>query len=516
MQKRYDHIIVGAGSAGVVLAARLTEDPQRSVLLLEAGADFPDPARVPDVLLDVFGTRESVWDSKHMWKFRARATDSAEIDVPRGKVVGGSSAVNDAQFLRAMPGDFDRWASWGNSEWAYAKVLPYLKKLEADIDFEDDLHGADGPMYCHRYTPGEWSRQTQAFYAACRDAGFPDCPDHNHPDSTGVGPLTFNVAGRSRVSTAMAYLENARARPRLTIRPHCHVHRIIWEGTRAVGVRAVSNNEGFDAYGDEIILSAGAIGSPHILALSGIGPAAQLQQFGIPMVHDLPGVGRNLRDHPDVPMAWRTRPGFRIWTDDIATGMVTLRFTATGSPYKNDLVVYMGNYAAERPMRGYDHRRPIGIGVSQCLYLPLSQGKLRLQSDDPRQQPYLDLNLLDDPFDRVRLRESIRTCAKLFKHGAFRDIVAERVAPSDEVLRDNDALDAWMRRQVVTAHHVSSTCKMGPATDPLAVVDQYGMVRGTEGLRVCDASIMPATVRANLKHTVIAMAERVADFIKAG
>ena len=174
----------------------------------------------------------------------------------------------------------------------------------------------------------------------------------------------------------------------------------------------------------------------------------------------------------------------------------------------------MGNYAAERPMRGLDHEDPIGVGVSLCLYLALSQGELRIQSSDPRQPPYLDFNLLDDPFDRSRLREAIRVCADLFRHEAFDRIVEERIAPSDEVLSSDDALDSWMKREVITAHHVSSTCKMGPSSDPLAVVDQYGRVYGVDGLRVIDASIMPDTVRANLNLTVIAMAERAADLVK--
>ena len=514
MGRKYDHIIVGAGSAGAALAARLSEDPHRSVLLLEAGGDYPSLARMPDSVKHAFGTGTALWDSGHMWSFRARATDQAEIDIPRGRVAGGSSAVNDAQFLRGMPEDFDRWAEWGNPEWRFEKMLPYLRKLEADQDFQDEFHGLDGPIPCRRYQPHEWGPQQHAFYTACRDAGFPDCPDHNRPNSTGVGPLAFNIDGRVRVSSAIGYLDPARVRPGLAIRPHSLVSGIMFEGHRAVGVRAISGYEEFSVYGEEVVLCAGAIGSPHILALSGVGPADQLRKSDIPVVQDIPGVGRNLRDHPDVPMAWRTREGFPLDVDQVATGTVTLRFTASGSPFENDLVIYMGNYAAERPMRGLDHEDPIGVGVSLCLYLALSQGELRIQSSDPRQPPYLDFNLLDDPFDRSRLREAIRVCADLFRHEAFDRIVEERIAPSDEVLHSDDALDSWMKREVITAHHVSSTCKMGPSSDPLAVVDQYGRVHGVDRLRIVDASIMPDTVRANLNLTVIAMAERAADLVK--
>ena len=213
-------------------------------------------------------------------------------------------------------------------------------------------------------------------------------------------------------------------------------------------------------------------------------------------------------------MFWRTRQDFPLDTNQVNTGTVTLRFTAPGSPYTNDMVIYMGNYSSATPMRGLDNVRPEGIGVSQCLYMALSQGELTIQSRDPRRQPRIDLNLLDHPFDLERLRESVRMCASLFRDEAFNGIVEECSTHFDEVLESDDALDLWMNRQVITAHHVSSTCRMGPADDPTTVVDQYGRVHGTQGLRVIDASIMPEAVRANPNLTVIAMAEMAADSVK--
>ena len=198
------------------------------------------------------------------------------------------------------------------------------------------------------------------------------------------------------------------------------------------------------------------------------------------------------------PLCWYTKEDYPLNVDQVTSGTVTLRFTAQGSPFVNDMILYVGNYLAARPFRGLDEKAPVGIGVSQCLYLALSEGELTLQSTDPRQQPILDYNLLDDPFDLKRMRDGLRLCNELFSHEAFSDIVESRTGPSDEVLESDTLLDEWMKTEVVTAHHISSTCKMGPSSDPLAVCDQYGKVYGVDGLRIIDASIMPDTVRANL------------------
>ena len=513
---RYDHIIVGAGSAGAALAARLTEDPDRSILLLEAGGDYPEFERIPEEVRLAYGSKVPIWDSDHIWNFSARATDLARIDIPRGKITGGSSGVNGAQFLRGVREDYDRWAEWGNEEWSFENVFPYFKRMEADQDFRDEFHGNDGPIMARRYPEDEWPPHAHAFYQACRDAGFPDCPDHNRTDSTGVGPLTFNIIDGVRMSTAIGYLNPTRHRLNLTVRPQCHVHGIIFDGNRAAGLLVISGREMFSVYGDEIILCAGAVGTPHILLLSGIGPGDQLRNLGIPVVQDLPGVGRNLRDHPDVPLCWYTKEDIplRHRSGHLRYGDPQVHGSGIALRERHDPV--RRQLSRRETLQGPGREGPVGVGVSQCLYLALSEGELRLQSTDPRQQPILDYNLLDDPFDLKRMRDGLRLCNELFSHDAFSDIVESRTAPSDEVLESDTLLDEWMKTEVVTAHHISSTCKMGPSSDPLAVCDQYGKVYGVDGLRIVDASIMPDTVRANLNVTVMTMGEKVADFIKQG
>jgi choline dehydrogenase-like flavoprotein len=299
------------------------------------------------------------------------------------------------------------------------------------------------------------------------------------------------------------------------MRSNCLVHRLVFDGTQAKGVEVESGGATFLIEADEIILSAGAIGSPHILLLSGVGPAAQLTHLGVPLVLDLPGVGQNLRDHPLVWATWRTKPGFPL--DGMAPRMqVCLRYTAEDSPLRNDMKISMQSFATERINRGGNRMQAMGIRMTAGIQLAVGKGELRLMSRDPKVQPFLDYRYLEEEFDRRRLREAIRLCVKFADHPSFRDIIAERLEPTDAVLASDAALDAWLRREVTTSQHISCTCKMGPASDPMAVVDQYGRVHGLDNLRVVDASIMPDCIRANTNVTTMMIGERLADFMRQG
>jgi choline dehydrogenase len=504
---KYTHIVVGAGSAGAALATRLSEDPERSVLLLEAGPDYPDLETMPVDLKFGWGTgADFVVEDEHNWKYTAKSTAKGPtMDVPRGKVTGGTSAINGQVFLRAIPEDFEYWVSMGNDEWSYEQVLPYYRKLETDTDFSDDFHGTEGPIIVRRHPLDELQPDQAAFYNACVAAGYAENPDHNHPDATGVGPYPLNNPEGIRWSTAIGFLSMARHRINLTIRPNCTTRRVLFDDTRATGVEVESGGESFVVNGDEIILSAGPIGSPHLLMLSGIGPADQLAEHGISLVKDVPGVGQNLRDHPTVHVSWRAQPDVPAPPQEVGPQKVALRYTAPGSDIKNDMIKVMR-------FRKIDRLLVMSVG----LYLALGKGELKLQSPDPDVQPSLDYNYLQEAEDRRRLREGVRLCLELVDMKEFEKVVGERVNPDDAALASDNALDEWLMRSVSTMHHISCTAKMGPDSDPMAVVDQHGRVKGVQSLRVVDGSIMPDCTRANTNVPIMMMAERIADFIKAG
>lgn len=511
---KYDHIVVGGGTAGCILAAKLSEDPHRSVLLLEAGPEYPDFEQLPDMLKYGWGLinlQARAAGSPYNWSFTGTATpqQSKPMPVPRGKVLGGSSAINGQTFIRGAPEDFDTWASWGNDEWSYLKVLPYFRQIENDADFQDDFHGTDGPVPVRRHKREDWPPLQEAFYQACVLAGYPDNPDVHDPDATGVSLRAENNVDGVRMSMALTHVEPNRNRLNLTIRANVQVRRIVFSGKLATGLEVESDGETFLVEGEQITLCAGAVGSPQLLMLSGIGPRDQLEPLDIPVVVDSPGVGQNMRDHPNVVVRFTVhedRPD-----ETVARRALRLRYTATGSSTPNDMILSPSSLNTV-VKEDDDPTHSINCG----LYLAAGKGELRLVSTDPSVQPSMNYHYLEEAWDRERLREAIRKCVSLLMDTTYEDIVNQRTAPTDADLATDEALDDWMLRNVSTSFHISCTCKMGVSGDPMAVVDQYLNVRGVEGLRVADASVMPDVVRANTNVTTMMIAERAAEFIRDG
>jgi choline dehydrogenase len=508
----YDDVIVGGGSAGAVLAARLSEVPARRVLLLEAGPDYESIESTPADLRD--GARMSL--RSHDWGLSAEAVPGRAIPYPRGRVVGGCSAVNATIALRGVPADYDQWATLGNDEWGWAKVLPSFRRLEDDPAGPAEWHGRRGPITIRRWQLDELIPLQRAFFEVCRGLGFPEVSDHNHPDATGVGPFPQNRRDGLRLSTAIGYLLPARQRPNLTIRPHCLVDRVLVAGDHAVGVEVGVQGRSEVARGRRITLAAGAIGSPAILLRSGIGPKTTLNELGIDVISDLPGVGADLADHPVTRLLLVPKPDGCDPRSPLV--QVVLRYTAAGSGEFNDMQQVMFSHVDVAGIGGAKAVAAVGapwaIGLPVALERPLARGRLELASTDPRVHPVIRLNLAAHPEDLRRLVAGVRLAWKIAHQPEIARHMHHVALLSEETMGSDDAVAGYVQATVSTQFHPCGTARMGPAADPMAVVDQHCQVRTLRNLRVVDASIMPSIPRANINLTCIMIGEHVAAWMR--
>jgi choline dehydrogenase len=524
----FDYIIIGAGSAGCVLASRLTEDPACRVLLLEAGGEDDSP------LIRTPAFYGQLQDSPCDWADRTTPQahmNGRRIFMPQGRVLGGSSAINYMIYMRGNRADYDQWCRAGNEGWAYDDVLPYFMKSEGNQAISDHYHGTAGPLKVTSHPPA--NPLVARYFAAAQEAGIPFNPDFNGEVQEGCGPMQATIGNGARCSTANAYLDPARSRPNLTVLTHAHATRLLFSGTRAVGVEYLRFGAVEWAHAAcEVILSAGALRSPQLLMLSGIGPKAQLQRLGIDVNQDLPGVGKNLQDHLHsrvrceitqpltlAPLSDEQKAAALREYEAHRSGMLVSNFLEAGAFVKSDpeetipglQLFFLMTLSPDYPEAGATNRH--GITFTSYINRPLSRGEVTLASPDPLDRPIINPNYLSAPDDLRCAVAGVRWNLRILYAKAFDDIRGEEVAPGVSS-RSDEELESFVRRTASTTWHPAGTCKMGK--DKMAVVDAHLKVHGIEGLRVVDASIMPTIVSGNTNAPTIMIAEKSADLIRGG
>lgn len=557
---QFDHVIVGGGSAGCVLAHRLSADRAVRVALIEAGPDTP-PGAVPEAIRDSYPMPVFHGDTWIWPDLQARARpDAAPRVYEQGRVMGGSSSINVQAANRGLPRDYDEWAALGAAGWSWQEVLPFFRLLERDLDYpQDPLHGASGPTPIRRIQPLDWPPFCHAFSKGLAAAGLPALQDQNAQFGDGYFPSSFSNENDCRATSASAYLdERTRRRPNLSIHAGLQAEALLFEGLRARAVQAVDRKTGarlrFDA--GQIILSAGALQSPALLLRAGIGDADALAAQGIASLHHLPGVGRNLQDHPALSFCHFLAPALRMPLSRRRATMLAARMSSgTGAAEAGDLYLSSAARAA-----WHELGNRLGLFFLWCNR-PHSRGRVQLQSADPFVAPRVDLNLLDDPRDLQSLAAGVRKTVQIVRASgidggldpAMRDFfpaafslrvkALSRVGRGNawltsllghaldlpapvrralvdrfltggqrlpQLLQSDEALHGFIRRSAFGVWHASGTCRMGPARDPQAVTDGEGRVHGLQGLRVVDASLMPRLPAANTNIPTLMLAEKIA------
>lgn len=523
--EQFDYIVVGGGSSGCVMASRLSEDPGVKVLLIESGRKDTNPwIHIPATFFKVV---EKGIDVIPYVGEKSDALNGRDSVVLQGHVIGGGSSVNAMLYVRGQAEDYDGWAQDGNRGWSYQDVLPAFRDIENNMEVADEFHGTEGEL--HVSETGFHHPLSRAFIRAAQQTGIPYNPDFNGAKQEGVGFYQTTTHDGKRWSAAAAFLRQAETRSNLKIMTQTRVARILFEGKRATGVE-LENGTRIGAAG-EIVMCAGAIETPRLLQLSGIGNAEQLSALGIDVIADLPGVGENYQDHLEVNVQCRTRDPISFYRQDkgLRAAWHMLQYQLFNSGLLNSNVVESGGFidvsGAGIPdlqfhllpfMVGWVDRAPIeahGMSINPCFLRPRSRGSVKLRSANHKDAALFDAGSFSDPEDLEVLLRGTKKAIEIYRAPALASLVQDFALPSPQALNDDEALRDFIRQTAKTVFHPVGTAKMGPDTDKMAVVDNELRVKGIQGLRVADASIMPRLVSGNTNAPVMMIAERAARFI---